>query len=67
MQEHTPCPRHSHSSVTYKRSQVIISGGLTDKEFILQSIYMFDTRSSQWSTMAVSGLLPRYFFLIVFI
>ncbi|KFM57358.1 Leucine carboxyl methyltransferase 2, partial [Stegodyphus mimosarum] len=59
-QEHSPSSRHSHSSVAYEKKTVIITGGLSGDETILNSVHAFDAEKCQWSTLQISGLLPRY-------
>ncbi|KAG8199400.1 hypothetical protein JTE90_000268 [Oedothorax gibbosus] len=59
-QDHSPSPRHSHSSVSMDSSKVVITGGLCINENILNTVHMFDAESYLWSTISVPGLLPRY-------
>ncbi|XP_054713034.1 tRNA wybutosine-synthesizing protein 4-like [Uloborus diversus] len=60
VQNNTPSPRHSHSSVSFDNSKVVIIGGLSEDETILNSVHILDCETNQWSVVTVSGLLPRY-------
>ncbi|XP_015907438.2 tRNA wybutosine-synthesizing protein 4 isoform X1 [Parasteatoda tepidariorum] len=59
-QVETPSPRHSHSSTTFEGSKIVITGGLSENEKILNSVHVLDCQSLKWSVLEVSGLLPRY-------
>lgn len=59
-QKNSPVPRHSHSAVTYNGKSIIITGGLTEDETILNSVHLFDCDSMEWNIFPVTGLFPRY-------
>ncbi|XP_069677007.1 tRNA wybutosine-synthesizing protein 4-like isoform X2 [Periplaneta americana] len=55
-----PSARFSHSAAVWRKSSMVVTGGLGEELMPFNDVWCFSLESETWSKLTVDGMLPRY-------